>query len=283
LSKEIVDILIAHPATAKLGGDERSVTILASDIADFSTISEPLPPEKLVLFLQEYREEMTAIVLKHGGTLDTFRGDMMLAFWGAPIAHEDHARRACVAAMEIQARLEQVRPRWQRTGKPAVDVRIGIDTGDVVIGNMGGRARFDYSVIGETVNFARRLETANKDYRSQIILSDSTYGHVRDTVIARELDLLLMKGRTEPVKIWELLTTIDAPLHALRQQALDSYHLGLQQFRERQWNDAIRSLQEAKALDPTCFAADVYEQRALYYKLNPPGPDWNGVFTRNTP
>jgi len=278
VSSDAVEQLVANPALARLGGEKRALTVLFTDIADFTTISEPLPAEKLVQFLNEYHDEMASIVFKCGGTLDKFEGDATIAFWGAPLPCEDHAKRACLCALEMLARLDQLRPRWQRTGKPAVEVRSGIYTDTMVAGNVGGRGRYDYTVIGAGVALAARLQAENKRYRSRIIIGDLTYQHLKDAVIARDLDLLQVKGRPEPVHIWELLGTSETPLNEPQQQALEAYHEGLRLYRDRKWNEAIACMQQAKSLDPTCQAAEMYEQRASLYKLNPPSEDWNGVF-----
>lgn len=282
MSSEAVERLVANPALARLGGERRSLTVLFTDIADFTTISEPLPAEKLVQFLNEYHDEMAAIVFKHGGTLDKFEGDATVAFWGAPLPCEDHAKRACMCALEMLTRLDQLRPRWQRTGKPAVEVRSGIYTDTMVVGNVGGRERYDYTVVGSGVALAARLQAENKRYRSRIIIGDSTYQQLKESVIARDLDLLLVKGNSEPVHIWELLSTSETPLNEPQQQSLDAYHEGLRLYRDRKWNEAIACMQQAKSLDPTCQAAEMYEQRASLYKLNPPPEGWNGVFLPNS-
>jgi len=278
MSSEAVEQLVAKPALAKLGGEKRTLTVLFTDIADFTTVSEPLPAEKLVQFLNEYHDEMASIIFKHGGTLDKFEGDAVVAFWGAPLPTEDHAKRACLCALEMLTRLDQLRPRWQRTGKPAVEVRAGIYTDTMVTGNVGGKERYDYTVIGGGVALAARLQSENKLYRSRIIIGDSTYQLAKDAVIVRDLDFLLVKGRPEPVHVWELLGTSEASLNESQRQSLDAYHEGLRLFRDRQWNDAIVCMQQVKSLDPTCHAAEMYEQRASLYKLNPPPADWNGVY-----
>jgi len=231
-----------------------------------------------VQFLNEYHDEMASIIFKHGGTLDKFEGDAVVAFWGAPLPTEDHAKRACLCALEMLTRLDQLRPRWQRTGKPAVEVRAGIYTDTMVTGNVGGKERYDYTVIGGGVALAARLQSENKLYRSRIIIGDSTYQLAKDAVIVRDLDFLLVKGRPEPVHVWELLGTSEASLNESQRQSLDAYHEGLRLFRDRQWNDAIVCMQQVKSLDPTCHAAEMYEQRASLYKLNPPPADWNGVY-----
>ncbi|MCX6145345.1 MAG: CHASE2 domain-containing protein [Ignavibacteriales bacterium] len=284
ISSAVVNELVANPEKAKLGGDRRELTVFFSDIAGFTTISEQFHtrPEGLVELLNEYLDEMTGIVLKHEGTLDKYEGDAIMAFWGAPITQKDHALRTCLASLEMQKRLAVMRPKWKKEGRPGLEVRIGINTGVMIVGNMGGKDRFDYTVIGDSVNLASRLEGANKQYGSNIMISDFTYQHVKGQVLVRELDLIQVKGKTEPVKVWELLGASDTPMSDNQKQSLEIYHEGLRLYRERSWQEAIAYFQQAKQLDPTCHVADIYEQRANLYQINPPPAGWNGVFVMTT-
>ena len=284
ISSAVVNELVANPEKAKLGGDRRELTVFFSDIAGFTSISEQFTnkPEGLVELLNEYLDEMTAIILKHAGTLDKYEGDAIMAFWGAPIPQKDHALRTCLASLEMQKRLAQLRPQWKKAGKPGLEVRVGINTGIMIVGNMGGKDRFDYTVIGDSVNLASRLEGANKQYGSNIMISDFTYQHVKSSVTVRELDLIQVKGKTEPVKVWELMGMADMALTDDQRQSLELYHEGLKLYRARSWEEAIAYFQQAKRLDPTCRVAEIYEQRASLYQLNPPPSDWNGVFVMTT-
>ncbi|MBI3586710.1 MAG: CHASE2 domain-containing protein [Ignavibacteriales bacterium] len=284
ISAAVVNELVANPDKAKLGGDKRELTVFFSDIAGFTSISEMYSnkPEGLVLLLNEYLDEMTAIILKHEGTLDKYEGDAIMAFWGAPIPQKDHAMRTCLAALDMQMRLAQLRPKWKRDGKPQLEVRCGINTGTMIVGNMGGKDRFDYTVIGDSVNLASRLEGANKQYGSNIMISDMTYQHVKGRVIVRELDLIQVKGKTEPVKVWQLLGTSDMKLEENEKQSLEIYQEGITLYRKRNWEEAVAYFNQAKQLDPTCAVAEIYAQRASLYRLNPPPDDWNGVFVMTT-
>ena len=284
ISAAVVNELVANPEKAKLGGDRRELTVFFSDIAGFTTISERFytRPEGLVELLNEYLDEMTTIVLQHEGTLDKYEGDAIMAFWGAPIAQKDHALRTCLASLDMQKRLAVLRPKWKKEGKPGLEVRIGINSGTMIVGNMGGRDRFDYTVIGDSVNLASRLEGANKQYGSNIMISDFTFQQVKGRVAVRELDLIQVKGKTEPVKVWELLGTADMQMTDNQKQSLEIYHEGLRLYRERSWQEAIAYFQQAGQLDPTCRVSEIYEQRASLYQLNPPPPDWTGVFVMTT-
>jgi adenylate cyclase len=280
LNPSVVNMLVNDPTKAKLGGDRRELTIFFSDIAGFTTISEHFNdrPEGLVDLLNEYLDEMTSIVLKYDGTLDKYEGDAIMSFWGAPIPQRDHALRACYASLDMQRRLAELRPKWKKEGKPPLEVRIVLNTGICIAGNMGGKDRFDYTVIGDSVNLASRLEAANKQYGSFIMLSEFTYTMVKDKVRVRELDLLQVKGKTEPVKVFELMGKIDMKLTDKQKQSLEIYHEGLKLYRQKKWDEAIAYMQQAVELDPGCAVAKIYTERANLYQIAPPPEDWNGVF-----
>ncbi|MCI0706433.1 MAG: CHASE2 domain-containing protein [Ignavibacteriae bacterium] len=282
ISPAVVNELIANPEKAALGGDKRELTAFFSDIASFTTISESLSPEALVVMLNEYLNDMTDIIIKHSGTLDKYEGDAIMAFWGAPIPQKDHALRACLAALEMQKRLEQMRPTWKKKGKPQLHVRCGINTGTMIVGNMGGKDRFDYTIIGDSVNLASRLEGANKQYESKIMISEFTHKHVQGKVVVRELDLIQVKGKTEPIKVFELLGATDMQRTSEQKEADEMYSEGLTLYRQRKWDEAIAYMNQAYQLDPTCYVSQVYAQRATLYQLHPPPDDWNGVFVMTT-
>jgi adenylate cyclase len=282
ISPAVVNELIANPEKASLGGDKRELTAFFSDIASFTTMSESLTPEKLVELLNEYLDDMTGIILKHGGTLDKYEGDAIIAFWGAPIPQKDHALRACQASLEMQERILKMRVEWKKKGRPELGVRCGVNTGWMIVGNMGGKDRFDYTIIGDSVNLASRLEGANKQYNSKIMISEFTHNHVKGKVAVRELDLIQVKGKTEPIKVYELLGMADMSMTSGQKEATELYQEGLKLYRSRSWDEAIAYMNQAYQLDPTCHVAEVYAQRASLYQLNPPGDDWNGVFVMTT-
>jgi adenylate cyclase len=284
INSSVVNELVANPEKAKLGGDRRELTVLFSDIENFTAISEQFHnrPEGLVDLLNEYLDEMTNIVLKYEGTLDKYEGDAVMAFWGAPIPQKDHAYRACLAAIEMQKRLVTLRTKWEKEGKPQLGIRIGLNTGIMIVGNMGGKERFDYTVIGDSVNLASRLEGANKQYRSHIMISEFTFTKVKDRVLVRELDLIQVKGKNVPVKVFELLGVSGIERTEPQKQALELYHEGLKLYRERKWEEAIAYMQQAFSLDPECYAAQIYTERANLYQIAPPPEDWNGIFVMMT-
>lgn len=205
VSKSVVDELLKDPSKVKLGGDKKILTVLFSDIRGFTSISEKLTPEALVEHLNIYLQGMTDIVIKTDGTLDKYIGDAIMAFWGAPIEMDDHPLKACKAALEMMEALKVMNHRWEKEGKPVLDIGIGINSGDMVVGNMGSSSRMDYTLMGDNVNLGSRLEGTNKFYGTHIIISEFTYQYVKDDVIVRELDLIRVKGKALPVKIYELI------------------------------------------------------------------------------
>lgn len=205
VSKSVVDELLKDPDKLKLGGEKKILTVLFSDIRGFTTISERLTPEALVEHLNEYLQAMTDIVFKYLGTLDKYVGDEIMAFWGAPIPQEDHAVLAARASVEMMRVLGELNRKWVAEGKPELHIGIGLNTGDMVVGNMGSSSRMDYTLMGDNVNLGARLEGTNKVYGTNIIISEATYEYVKDHIVARELDLIRVKGKELPVKIYELI------------------------------------------------------------------------------
>jgi adenylate cyclase len=209
VSKSVVDELLKDPSKIKLGGDKKILTVLFSDIRGFTSISERLTPEELVEHLNIYLQSMTDIIIKYFGTLDKYIGDAVMAFWGAPIEMEDHALNACKASIEMMEALKVMNKKWESENKPILEIGIGINTGDMIVGNMGSAARMDYTLMGDNVNLGSRLEGTTKFYRIGIIISEFTYQYVKDDIIARELDLIRVKGKALPVKIYELMAIKD--------------------------------------------------------------------------
>ncbi|MHC5009808.1 MAG: CHASE2 domain-containing protein [Planctomycetota bacterium] len=213
LAPSIIDALKRDPSLLELGGRRRHITILFSDVAGFTRISESLEPEQLVSLLNRYLTDHSAAVMAEGGVVDKFEGDAVMAFFGDPVPQEDHALRACRAALVVQAGIAQLRPYCEELGLADFSVRIGINTGDAVVGNMGSRQRFDYTCMGDAVNLASRLEGANKAFGSRILLGPLTYEAVKDDVVARPVAGVVVVGKTEPVAVYELLgLSSDAPL-----------------------------------------------------------------------
>ncbi len=204
-SPSVLEAILANPAGLQLGGERREITVLFSDIRSFTAISETLAPEKLSQLLHQYFTEMTEEILATDGVVDKFIGDAIMAFWGAPIAQSDHPRRAVAAAVGMMRRLRRLQDQWLERGWPKIDIGIGIHTGSATVGNMGSAKRFDYTVIGDTVNAASRLESLNKDFQTNIIISEETARRLEGIFLTRPLGEVKVKGKTRPLKIYEVV------------------------------------------------------------------------------
>ncbi|MCE1190359.1 MAG: CHASE2 domain-containing protein [Ignavibacteria bacterium] len=278
----IVDELIFDPEKLQLGGQRKNLTIFFSDIAGFSTFSENKEPEDLIGFLNEYLSEMTRIVFENKGTLDKYIGDAIMAFWGAPVPIEDHAYYGCKSALEMQRRLKLLQEKWRAEGQPEISSRMGLNTGDVVVGNVGGKQRFDYTVMGDAVNLASRLEGANKQYSTLIMISESTYELVKDKFQTRELDLLTVKGKYKPVQVYELLALSGEELSAELTETLKHYNLGLEFYKQQKFTEAKEAFSRALSISPADGPSKTYTGRCDLLIQNPPPPDWDGVFHMTT-
>ncbi len=277
LSQSVVDELIRNPQMLKLGGERRIATAFFMDIQNFTTYSEELTPEQLMAQLNEYLSAMTAIVLAYEGFLDKYEGDAIMAIFGVPVDQPDHALRACQAALEMQDVLTLLRKKWRDEGKPEFCARIGINSGPMIAGNIGGAQRFDYTVIGDAVNLASRIEGVNKIYGTNILVSEFTR-QLLDGIKTRELDFIRVKGKTEPVKIYEVIAPPQATLDESTVQKLERYARGLQLYRQKKWAEAIAEFEKCLRLDPGDGPSKVFIERCAYFRETSVLEDWDGVF-----
>jgi adenylate cyclase len=277
LSPSIVAHVTRDPDSLKLGGDQREMTVMFSDLRGFTSFSEQLDPETLVHLLNEYLTVMSDVIFKYEGTIDKYMGDAIMAFWGAPQHQPDHATLACRAALEMVAALEELNARWAEQGRPPLAMGIGINTGIMKVGNMGSNSRFDYTVLGDAVNLASRLEGLNKEYGTTLIVSKATLDETGNVFQDRFLDLVAVKGKKEPVDVFEILDAERLPgIHA--GPALRAYDEGIELYRERDWLGAAAKFQEALRLSPDDGPAAVYLKRCEELMDDPPPVDWDGVY-----
>jgi adenylate cyclase len=206
VSKRVVDELLKNPEKLELGGEDKEITVLFSDIRGFTTLSEKLTPQELVSHLNEYLSAMTDIIFKYEGTLDKYVGDEIMAFWNAPIEQTEHAELACKAALEMMEILNELNRNWPEAKK--LNIGIGMNTGIMTVGNMGSKNRMDYTLMGDSVNLGARLEGTNKIYGTNIIISEFTYEKIKENFVCRELDNIRVKGKLKPVKIYEIMDYI---------------------------------------------------------------------------
>ena len=245
---------------------------------EFSTISEQLTPKELVALLNDYLTAMCDIIADYDGTVDKFEGDAIIAFWGAPLSQPDHARLACFASIDMQNYMVGYRERLAAEGRPLLNVRMGLNTGRMLVGNLGSAQRMDYTMMGDPVNLAARLEGANKFYQTYSMISDFTYLQVADEVEARELDLIRVVGKREAVRVHELLDR-RGRLDAERLELLVRYNQGLDFYKARKFKEAIGAFRGALEVVPLDGPSLTYIDRCEDYLAEPPPDDWDGVYT----
>ena len=274
---DIVREIIASGLETELGGRRETLTIFFSDIKGFTSISEILSPESLVEQMAEYLEAMSdEIRKKPPGTVDKFIGDSIMAFWGAPTPNPDHASSACLAALLCQERLGHLREKWKQEGKPLFFQRIGIYTGEVIVGNIGSESRMNYTVIGDAANIASRLEGLSKYYGTQIIIGQSTRELLKEEFIVRPLDLVSVVGSTKGIKIYELLGE-KKNIGEQEVQVAELCTNGLEQYLHRGWNEAMKHYKIVLELNPGDQPALIMLERCKAYLKNPPPYDWTGI------
>jgi adenylate cyclase len=278
MDPKVVNEILKEPENIKLGGEEKEVTVLFSDIEKFSTISEKMPPAELIEFLNEYLSEMTDIILAHGGFLDKYIGDAIVAAFGTPLSQQDHAVRACLAAIDNQKKLSELNKKFREMGKMEIKARIGLNSGNVLVGNVGSTNRLSYTVIGDEVNLGARLEAANKYYGTYTMISERTYELAKDHIEARELDMIRVVGKEKPVKVYELVDR-KGEIQEVRREILKLYEKGLKEYLNREWQRAITLFQNVLSKDPHDGPSLTYVKRCKAYAQNPPSEDWDGVYT----
>jgi adenylate cyclase len=272
LSPAVIEQLIAHPERLRLGGERRDLSIFFSDLQGFTSLSEALTPEELTSVLNEYLSAMTDIIQEHGGTIDKYEGDAIIAFWNAPIDQPDHAIRAVRSALDCQEELARMRPALRARVGRDLYMRIGLNTGPAVVGNMGSRTRFDYTMLGDAVNLAARLEGVNKQFRTYTMVSRATLERLEGAFPARELSRIAVVGRKEPVTVYEPMTR---ETYTERKPILEVFARGLGAYYAGKLGEAERIFRGIEAQDP---AAVAYADRCRDLSASPPAEPWTGVW-----
>ena len=277
MSENVISHLLAHPEKLKLGGERRRVTLLFSDLAGFTTISEHLEAETVVALLNDYLSSMTEIILAEAGTVDKFEGDAIMAFWGAPLDQKDQSLRACRAALRQRAALEGLNRRFAEQKLPPLTMRIGLHTGEAIVGNLGSSNRFSYTVIGDTVNLAARLEGLNKFYSTAIIASETIVLECGEAVIFRELDLVAVKGRETPVRVFEVLALKDELTLEVEARGRE-FAQTLAFYRRGDFSGAATGFVALLERFPADGPARAFLERCRRYQETAPPEDWDTVF-----
>ncbi len=276
VSGAVVREILKDPSMLTLGGERKDISVLFSDIKGFTSLSEGLSPEDLVQILNEYLTKMTDVVFSHMGLLDKYIGDAIMAVYGAPLPQPDHPLKACLTALDMRADLMELQKRWESTGRPKLEIRIGINSGYAVVGNMGSKKRFDYTVMGDNVNLASRLENLNKVYNTKILISENTYVNVKDDISVRELDLVRVRGKTIPVKIYEMIGRIGE--NPEEEKMAETFLRGLKETRRKNWEAALEIFGDLNKKYPRDVPTSLYINRIKRAISNPPPEDWDGVF-----
>ena len=277
---ELVEEMAEHPESVSMEGESREMTILFSDVRGFTTISEGLDPKELTLLMNEFLTPLSRVVYKYRGTIDKYMGDCIMAFWGAPLPDAAHARNAILAGIEMQATLKALQPHFKERGWPEIHVGVGINTGRVSVGNMGSEVRVAYTVMGDAVNLASRLEGITKQYGVGIIVGENTRNTVTDFTY-RELDHVRVKGKDKPVAIYEpvgLTTEVDKAL----QDEIKLFHEMRRLYLRQDWEQAELQLMNLQRMSPDTALYRIYAERVAYFRKNPPAADWDGVFVFQT-
>jgi adenylate cyclase len=273
---ELVEEMAMHPESVSMEGDSREMTILFSDVRGFTTISEGLDPKELSLLMNEFLTPLSRVIYKHRGTIDKYMGDCIMAFWGAPLPDTAHARNAMLAGIEMQAVLKALQPHFKERGWPEIHVGVGINTGRVSVGNMGSEVRVAYTVMGDEVNLASRLEGITKQYGVGIIVGENTRNVVPD-FLYRELDHVRVKGKDKPVAIYEPIG-LTSEMSKAQQDEVKLFHEMRRLYRKLDWDQAELQLMNLRRISPEVRLYDVYMERIEYFRKNPPAADWDGVF-----
>ena len=277
IPKTLVRQLIESGEDIRVGGARKQLAIFFSDIENFATISEKTEPNLLMTQLCDYFEGLSHIISKENGTIDKYIGDSLMAFWGAPLPDEEACHHAAYAAIYCQTKLNELNALWEKQGKPQFITRIGIHAGDAIVGNLGSSERLNYTALGDTINIASRLEGINKNYKTKIIVSEAVYNQIKDKFILRMIDRVIVKGRTQSSCLYELLgddmSCIPFDLNAYRPH----FEQGFSAYQQQRWDEALASFEQCLKVYPLDTIAPIFIKRCSYFKLHPPGAEWNGI------
>jgi adenylate cyclase len=277
---ELVEEMAQHPESVSMEGESREMTMLFSDVRGFTSISEGLDPKELTLLMNEFMTPLSLVVYKHRGTIDKYMGDCIMAFWGAPLPDAQHARNAILAGIEMQSTLKALQPHLKERGWPEIHVGVGINSGRVSVGNMGSEVRVAYTVMGDAVNLASRLEGITKQYGVGIVVGENTRNAVTD-FIYRELDHVRVKGKDKPVAIYEPIGLSGEVSKALHDE-VKLFHEVRRLYRKQDWDQAELQLMNLQRMSPGTALYGIYAERVAYFRKNPPAADWDGVFVFQT-
>jgi adenylate cyclase len=278
LTPVVMENMLKDPQRLHLGGEEKILTVLFCDLEGFTSFSERCTPGELVKNLSEYWDRMTEQVFQREGTLLEYTGDELMALFGAPVDQADHARRACAAALGMLERRHALAAEWAQIGRPPLRARTGVNTGLMLVGNLGSRYRFKYGVLGDSVNLGSRLEGLNKAYGTEILISESTAELLDGAFHLREVDMVRAKGKKRAVRVYELLGASGTPLSRQEQQLAEIYSAGLRAYRQQRWDEALDLFRQCLAARSGDGPARTMADRCRHFREVPPQKDWDGAF-----
>ncbi len=278
VNPHVVKQLSHDPERVELGGEEVEATIMFSDIEGFTSISETKKPKELVAFLNDYFSVANDIFFKHEGTIDKFIGDAVMVQFGIPLKNPNHRILAVRAAFEFSQTVAEMTKEAKQKGEPVFSTRIGVNTGTMVVGYIGGRSKKEYTVIGDTVNLASRLEGVNKFYGSSLMISEATAtDQIRDEFLLREMDLIRVKGKSRPIKIYEVVCK-KGDVSEVQLQIVQTFESALKLYREQHWSDAIKIFSTVLQKKENDYASKMYIERCNEFQKTPPDAHWDGVY-----
>lgn len=275
----VVDELLKNDDNLKLGGRKQNMSVFFSDVRGFTEFSEKMDPQELSRFLSEYLTPMTEIIFKNKGTLDKYMGDGLMAFFGAPVFFETHAHAACRSALQSIEELKKMQIEFAQRQWPKIDIGIGINSGPMSVGNMGSKIVQSYTVIGDAVNLGSRIEGANKEYGTRILISENTYKEVKNDFITREVDLLRVKGKKEPIKTYELIAE---KADENMQDWLKAYDQAYTSYQKHHFEVALKQFEKIEKAYPFDTVSKLYKKRCEQFIAEPPSLEWDGVFEMKT-
>ncbi|MCB0348014.1 MAG: adenylate/guanylate cyclase domain-containing protein [Bdellovibrionales bacterium] len=282
VSPAIVEEVLKDAKNIELGGKKIRMSVLFSDVRGFTTISEKLDPKALGDFLNSYLTPMTELVFKNKGTLDKYMGDAVMAFFGAPIQYADHGKMACLCALDMMSKLDGLNKLYETQGLPPIDIGIGINTGEMSVGNMGSETVRSYTVMGDAVNLGSRLEGINKQYGTNIIISEFTNEDVKSVFVTREIDRVRVKGKLEPVKIFELVGAKNSFKNEQKLNVITIFNEGYALYSDGKFSEAAKTFENALKVIPDDGPSLLFLERAVAYIAEPPPAGWDGVFDMKT-
>ena len=277
-SRRVIEQMLGNPDQLKLGGEIRHITVLFCDLAGFTSYSEIYTPNAMIDILGEYFNEMTEQVFAFEGLLKEYVGDELMAIFGAPLTQEDHAKRACLTALAMRDKLQELRRAWTVMERPQLTARTGVNSGNMLVGNIGSKYRFSYGALGDDVNLGSRLEGLNKQYGTEILIGENTADLVKEQFRLRKMDYVRVKGKEKPVRVYELLGVAGIQFSEEKERQLQIYTEGFEAYQSQKWAEAFEIFKAGQEMYPKDKSFQTMSIRCRIYRNDPPKGEWDGAF-----